>query len=65
MTTYPGDDPHVRLLLGAYVLDALDADETCRVARHLRRCDGCARDYAAVAEASALLALLRAEDLRE
>ncbi|MFJ9884662.1 zf-HC2 domain-containing protein [Streptomyces sp. NPDC091287] len=65
MSVDPGDDPHVRLLLGAYVLDALDAEETGRVARHLRGCDGCARVYVEVAEASALLALLRAEDLRE
>ncbi|MER6188697.1 zf-HC2 domain-containing protein [Streptomyces cyaneofuscatus] len=65
MSAEPGDDPHVRLLLGAYVLDALDAEETCRVARHLQLCDACARDYVEVAEASALLALLRAEDLRE
>ncbi|MFJ8254718.1 zf-HC2 domain-containing protein [Streptomyces sp. NPDC094466] len=65
MSVDPGDDPHVRLLLGAYVLDALDAEETCTVARHLRGCDACARIYVEVAEASALLALLRAEDLRE
>ncbi|MEU0623160.1 zf-HC2 domain-containing protein [Streptomyces rubiginosohelvolus] len=65
MSADPGDDPHVRPLLGAYVLDALDAEEACRVARHLQCCDGCARVYVEVAEASALLALLRAEDLRE
>ncbi|MFJ6608955.1 zf-HC2 domain-containing protein [Streptomyces sp. NPDC091289] len=65
MSADPGDDPHVRLLLGAYVLDALDDGEACRVARHLQGCDACARVYVEVAEASALLALLRAEDLRE
>ncbi|MFD6656998.1 zf-HC2 domain-containing protein [Streptomyces parvus] len=65
MSADPGDDPHVRLLLGAYVLDALGAEETCQVARHLQGCDGCAQVYVEVAEASALLALLRAEDLRE
>ncbi|MFI7288447.1 zf-HC2 domain-containing protein [Streptomyces anulatus] len=65
MSVDPGDDPHVRLLLGAYVLDALDAEEACRVARHLQGCDSCARVYVEVAEASALLALFRAEDLRE
>ncbi|MFB6651228.1 zf-HC2 domain-containing protein [Streptomyces microflavus] len=65
MSADPGDDAHVRLLLGAYVLDALDAEETCRVAGHLQLCDRCARDYVEVAEASALLALLRAEDLGE
>ncbi|WP_103507230.1 zf-HC2 domain-containing protein [Streptomyces sp. SM13] len=65
MSADPGDDPHVRLLLGAYVLDALEAEEACRVARHLQGCDACTRVYVEVAEASALLALLRAEDLRE
>ncbi|RPK55023.1 hypothetical protein EES43_27225 [Streptomyces sp. ADI96-02] len=65
MSADPGDDPHVRHLLGAYVLDALDAAETRRVARHLRLCDGCAGVYVEVAEAASLLALLRAEDLRE
>ncbi|MEI7033442.1 zf-HC2 domain-containing protein [Streptomyces pratensis] len=65
MSDAPGDDPHVRLLLGAYVLHALEAGETCRVARHLQGCDDCARDYVEVAEASALLALLSAEDLGE
>ncbi|MFH9609424.1 zf-HC2 domain-containing protein [Streptomyces sp. NPDC017448] len=65
MSADPGDDPHVRLLLGAYVLDALDAQETRRVARHLQGCDGCARGYVEVAEAAALLALVRPEDLRE
>ncbi|MFJ2022216.1 zf-HC2 domain-containing protein [Streptomyces sp. NPDC087897] len=65
MSADPGVDPHVRLLLGAYVLDALDAGEACRVARHLQGCDGCARLYMEVAEASALLALVRTEDLRE
>lgn len=65
MSADPGDDPHVRLLLGAYVLDALEPEETRRVARHLRRCDGCTRVYVDMTEASALLALLRAEDLGE
>ncbi|WP_411080163.1 zf-HC2 domain-containing protein [Streptomyces sp. cmx-18-6] len=65
MNADPGDGRHVRLLLGAYVLDALDAEETCRVARHLQLCDGCSRAYVEVAEAAALLALLRTEDFGE
>lgn len=65
MTADPGEGPHVRKLLGAYVLDALPAAEAREVARHLRCCDRCTADYAAVAEAAELLALLRAEDLLE
>lgn len=63
MAADPGDDPHVRQLLGAYVLDALAEDEACRVSGHLQLCDGCAAVYVEVAEASALLALLSEEDL--
>ncbi|WP_328885558.1 zf-HC2 domain-containing protein [Streptomyces sp. NBC_00316] len=63
MTADPGEGPHVRQLLGAYVLDALTAGETRRVCRHLRHCDGCSADYVEVAEAAALLALLDEEDL--
>ncbi|MEE1742706.1 zf-HC2 domain-containing protein [Streptomyces sp. BE147] len=63
MTADPGDDPHVRQSLGAYVLDALDEDEARRVSGHLQRCDGCAAVYVELAEASALLALLGEEDL--
>ncbi|MEU0126325.1 MULTISPECIES: zf-HC2 domain-containing protein [unclassified Streptomyces] len=59
------DDPHVRHLLGAYVLDALPDGETRPVARHLQRCQACAASYVEVAEAVSLLALLDAEDLLE
>lgn len=56
---------HVRQLLGAYVLDALAAGECVRVSRHLQNCDGCAGAYVEVAQASAILGLLDAEDLLE
>lgn len=65
MTADPAEGPHMRHLLGAYVLDALPADEAHAVARHLRTCDRCAADYAAVAEAADLLSLLTEEDLLE
>ncbi|THA71128.1 zf-HC2 domain-containing protein [Streptomyces sp. A0958] len=65
MTADPGEGPHMRQLLGAYVLDALPDTEARTVARHLRSCGRCAADYAAVAEAAELLALLREKDLLE
>jgi anti-sigma factor RsiW len=65
MTVGPGKGPHMRQLLGAYVLDALGAAEAHTVARHLQICDRCAADYMEVAEAAALLPLLSEEDLRE
>ncbi|WP_406457758.1 zf-HC2 domain-containing protein [Streptomyces sp. NBC_00876] len=65
MTADPGEGPHMRQLLGAYVLDALTAAEARDVARHLRTCDRCCADYVAVAEAAALLPLLSEEDLLE
>ncbi|MER5361668.1 zf-HC2 domain-containing protein [Streptomyces sp. NPDC002785] len=65
MTTDIGEGPHVRQLLGAYVLDALTAGETRGVAGHLQSCDRCAADYVEVAEAVSLLALLSEEDLLE
>ncbi|WP_406385566.1 zf-HC2 domain-containing protein [Streptomyces sp. NBC_01618] len=65
MTADPGEGPHVRQLLGAYVLDALTVRETRAVSRHLLACDGCTADYVEVAEAVALLALLSEEDLLE
>ncbi|MET7367772.1 zf-HC2 domain-containing protein [Streptomyces sp. NPDC005566] len=65
MTAERGDDPHVRELLGAYVLDALAADESGPVAGHLQRCDACAAAYVEVADAVSLLALLSEDDLLE
>lgn len=65
MTADPAEGPHMRQLLGAYVLDALSAVEAHTVARHLRTCDRCSADYAAVAEAADLLSLLTEEDLLE
>lgn len=65
MTAERGDDPHVRQLLGAYVLDALTPDETRPVSGHLQRCDACAAAYVEVADAVSLLALLSEDDLLE
>ncbi|MEU1126825.1 zf-HC2 domain-containing protein [Streptomyces sp. NPDC005899] len=65
MTAERGDEPHVVRLLGAYVLGALAARETGRVAQHLQRCDGCAAAYVEVADAECLLSLLDVEDLLE
>ncbi|MET7548634.1 zf-HC2 domain-containing protein [Streptomyces sp. NBC_01724] len=63
MTADPGEGPHVRQLLGAYVLDALTSGETHRVCRHLRECDGCTADYVEIAEAASLLGLVSEADL--
>ncbi|MEV6164795.1 zf-HC2 domain-containing protein [Streptomyces sp. NPDC052052] len=65
MTADADQGPHVRQLLGAYVLDALTAEENRVVAGHLRVCDRCAADYVEVAGAVSLLALLGEEDLLE
>lgn len=65
MSTGPAEQPHVRLLLGAYVLDALTDREARDVSRHLLLCDGCAAAYTEVVQAPGLLALLTEQDLRE
>ncbi|MEU0835516.1 zf-HC2 domain-containing protein [Streptomyces sp. NPDC005969] len=65
MTADPGEGPHMRQLLGAYVLDALTDGEARRVSRHLQGCDGCAADYVEVAETASLLGLLSEDDLLE
>ncbi|MFF9349149.1 zf-HC2 domain-containing protein [Streptomyces sp. NPDC014734] len=65
MTADPREGPHVRQLLGAYVLDALTAAETGAVTRHLGTCDSCAADYVEVAQAASLLALLDGDELLE
>jgi anti-sigma factor RsiW len=65
MTADPGEGPHMRQLLGAYVLDALNDGEARLVSQHLQDCDGCAADYVEVAETVSLLALLSEEDLLE
>jgi len=57
--------PHVRRLLGAYVLDALTDTETGAVTRHLRICGSCAAHCAELAQAASSLALLTEDDLRE
>ncbi|MFF9687156.1 zf-HC2 domain-containing protein [Streptomyces sp. NPDC014623] len=65
MTADPGDTPHVRQLLGAYVLDALEADESGTVARHLQQCGACAAAYVEIMDAASLLALINVDDLLE
>ncbi|MEW2180463.1 zf-HC2 domain-containing protein [Streptomyces sp. NPDC005406] len=65
MTADPEEGPHMRQSLGAYALHALPDAEAYAVARHLRNCERCAADYAAVAETAALLPLLTEEDLLE
>ncbi|MEU5654972.1 zf-HC2 domain-containing protein [Streptomyces sp. NPDC047737] len=65
MSVERGGDAHVRQLLGAYVLDALAADESVLVAGHLQRCETCAAAYVEVADTVSLLALLSVEDLLE
>lgn len=65
MTADRGEDHHVRTLLGAYALDALEAEESRLVAAHLGHCPVCAAAYAELADAVSLLALLNEEDLSE
>lgn len=48
------DEPHV--LLGAYILGGLDADERWQFEQHLRECPPCRRDVAECASLPALLA---------
>jgi Putative zinc-finger len=59
----PGDGGHVRMLLGVYVLGALPAEESERVAAHLRRCAQCGAECDEVAGVSVLMAMLTEEDL--
>ncbi|MEV7427397.1 MULTISPECIES: zf-HC2 domain-containing protein [unclassified Streptomyces] len=56
--------PHVRSLLGAYVLEALGPEEDRRVADHLAGCDPCGAAYLEVADTPSLLAFLDEDDLR-
>ncbi|MEW1722463.1 zf-HC2 domain-containing protein [Streptomyces sp. NPDC093109] len=56
--------PHVRSLLGVYVLGALTPGEGRRVADHLAECDGCGAAYGEVADTPSLLGLLDEDDLR-
>jgi anti-sigma factor RsiW len=63
MTAVPPPDPHVRALLGAYVLSALAPEEDSRVAVHLQSCDACGAAYLEVAEAPSLLAFSSEEEL--
>ncbi|WP_335937388.1 zf-HC2 domain-containing protein [Streptomyces sp. PTD5-9] len=61
----PRRSPHVRRLLGAYVLGALTDAETGAVARHLWACGSCAAHRARLAQAASLLSLLTEDDLLE
>ncbi|MER5767852.1 zf-HC2 domain-containing protein [Streptomyces sp. NPDC001985] len=63
MTEEHGADAHVRLLLGAYVLDALSPEENALVACHVQRCDGCRDEYLVMAEMPMLLAGLSEAEL--
>lgn len=65
MTAGPAVDPHVRLLLGAYVLDALSEREAYEVSLHLLLCDECAAAETEVLRAPGFLALLTEQDLLE
>jgi anti-sigma factor RsiW len=51
------DCHELRLLLGAYVLGALDADEAGAVREHVAECPGCAAEYARLAPLPGLLTL--------
>lgn len=53
----------MRLLLGAYVLDALTPEENRMVADHLRDCATCGADYLDMTEAQQLLAMISEADL--
>ena len=63
MTAGAGGGPHVRSLLGAYVLGALTSEENQRVSGHLGSCGPCRTAYLEVADASSLLAFFEEEDL--
>jgi hypothetical protein len=52
-----GDCQELRLLLGAYVLGALDDEESAVVRAHLAACPGCAAEYARLAPLPGLLTL--------
>ncbi|MFE5300722.1 zf-HC2 domain-containing protein [Streptomyces sp. NPDC056632] len=53
----------MRLLLGAYVLDALTPEENRMVAEHLRDCSTCGAEYLDMTEAQQLLSMITEADL--
>lgn len=55
------DEPHI--LLGAYILGGLDADERRQFEEHLRECAQCRRDVADCASLPALLTKVNPADL--
>ncbi|KOG10274.1 hypothetical protein ADK34_35670 [Streptomyces viridochromogenes] len=64
MTMPPtGGSSHVRMLLGAYVLGALSAEEDRSVAEHLWHCEECGAEYLEMTETQSLLSLFSEADL--
>lgn len=55
MTAF-AEHEHIQLLLGAYALDAVEADEGEVVEQHLRRCPRCRDEVRTIRETAALLA---------
>ena len=54
---------HITLLLGAYVLDALDAHERAAADRHLARCPACTAELRQLQPLPALLSRLTLDDV--
>src|SRR5215212_9639297 len=52
-----------RELIGGYVLDALEPDETAAVRRHLAECPECASEHASLADIPVLLDLAGATEV--
>ncbi|MFG2881438.1 anti-sigma factor family protein [Streptomyces sp. NPDC048297] len=57
------EEPHVRLLLGAYVLGGLTAGEERQASGHLQVCDACRTEYLELVEVQGLLSLITEADL--
>lgn len=51
--------------LGAYVLDALEPDETRTVQAHLTGCEACREEVSSLAATTSLLALLTLQDIEQ
>ncbi|WP_405591330.1 anti-sigma factor family protein [Streptomyces sp. NBC_01092] len=65
MTVPTSGDAHVELLLGAYVLGALTAEEDRQVTAHLDVCERCRTVFLELSDTPALLSLATAADLAE
>jgi anti-sigma factor RsiW len=57
------EEPHVRLLLGAYVLGCLTPEEDRQTSGHLQLCDACRVEYLEMVEAQNVLSLITEADL--